>query len=266
MAQGEADVDRSRRDLCGQCGQTSAEYLGVIVVVAAILAAIFVAGIPGQLAGAIENAICQAAGDCPAGPPGSDGPASPPVDPQLTADERNALTSDDPQDAQDVLASLSPEELAWLEQNDPDAFAAANEARSWGEQRDTVDQYATGDLDEFLDYKDSGEQDGRLDFTDDGCSNVPDSGPYFDFKDACERHDFGYRNYKELGLFDEEKDSVDDQFLQDMKDHCATRGLLAKGPCYAQAEAYHQGVEELGGTCEPLGGPRVIGPCAPENG
>ena len=61
---------------------------------------------------------------------------------------------------------------------------------------------------------------------------APDAPAGFDFTLACVRHDFGYRNYKEV-LGDESfknswtgrssKDRVDRIFLQDMKDVCMAR-------------------------------------------
>jgi hypothetical protein len=43
-----------------------------------------------------------------------------------------------------------------------------------------------------------------LDWTTDGCSApiVGSEGRSFNFRAACDRHDFGYRNFKALGLFD----------------------------------------------------------------
>lgn len=58
-------------------------------------------------------------------------------------------------------------------------------------------------------------------FSNDGWSNSPDSTPFYDFTDACLRHDFGYRNSKDLDIFDGEKSRIDNQFRDDMRDHCA---------------------------------------------
>jgi hypothetical protein len=48
----------------GERGQAAAEYVGVIVLIAAILAAVAVSGIGSALTDAIEDAICKVAGDC----------------------------------------------------------------------------------------------------------------------------------------------------------------------------------------------------------
>lgn len=250
-------------------GQASAEYLGVIIAAALLVAVLVASNFGPRIAGGIDSAICSVvSGDCDE-PESSDPEAPQPVDPHLTQDELNDLMSDDPQDAQDVLASLSPEELAWLQQNAPDAYEAAMDAQSWAEQRALVEQYANGSLDDFEDYKHADDHDGRLDYTDDGCSApvVGSTGISFDFTEACERHDFGYRNYKRLGLFDEEKHNVDSQFLQDMLDHCATRSVFLRGQCRRWAYVFYAGVAGLGGHCDPPGPvPSLPGPCAPEHG
>jgi len=254
--------------LRGQRGQASTEYVGVVIAAALLVLVIVASDLGPKLAGGIENAVCQVLGEeCGSEEESGSEEVGSPVDPELTDDERVALLAEDPQDAQGVLESLSPEELEWLRQNDPGAYEAATRAQTWADERSTVDDFATGDLDDFLDYKDSEEQDPDLDYSDDGCSNSPDSTFLYDFTEACERHDFGYRNYKRLGLFDEEKGNVDDQFLEDMRDHCATRSVFKQPGCYAAAEAYHQAVSELGGeNCGPLFPGRLPGSCASENG
>lgn len=41
-----------------------------------------------------------------------------------------------------------------------------------------------------------------LDWSSDGCSHAPDNPFGFPFLPACQRHDFGYRNYKAQNRFD----------------------------------------------------------------
>ncbi len=58
-----------------------------------------------------------------------------------------------------------------------------------------------------------------LDWTTDGCSApiVGSEGRSFNFRTACDRHDFGYRNFKALGLFDTStRTLIDDQLHRDM--------------------------------------------------
>lgn len=50
---------RTARD---QRGQVSAEYLGVLVLVGLVVAALFLSGLPGRIAGGIEAALCRIAG------------------------------------------------------------------------------------------------------------------------------------------------------------------------------------------------------------
>jgi hypothetical protein len=247
-------------------GQASVEYLGVLVAAAVVVLTLVLSSVPAKVVSGIEAAICPLFTECPTA---LDPETGPPVDPRLTDDERQALLSEDPQDAQGVLASLSPEERLWLEENDPEASAAVERAQSWKEERELVDRYTRGDLDEFLDYKDSDDHDDRLDYSDDGCSApvVGSTGLSFDFTEACERHDFGYRNYKRLGLFDEEKRRVDRQFLDDMLDHCAGRSIFLRGQCRNWAYVFYGAVSGVGGHCDPPGPiGRIPGPCAPEGG
>lgn len=37
---------------------------------------------------------------------------------------------------------------------------------------------------------------GMLDWSSDGCTSSPDNPFWFPFIDACQRHDFGYQNYR----------------------------------------------------------------------
>lgn len=59
-----------------------------------------------------------------------------------------------------------------------------------------------------------------LDWTSDGCSApiVGSQGRSFNFRSACNRHDFGYRNFKNLGLFDTStRTLIDEQLHRDRK-------------------------------------------------
>ncbi|KAF7514080.1 hypothetical protein GJ744_004405 [Endocarpon pusillum] len=56
---------------------------------------------------------------------------------------------------------------------------------------------------------------------DDGCSCSPDELFGYDFLDPCKRHDFGYRNGKNMGRFDATlKEKVDNNFKDDLYDVC----------------------------------------------
>jgi Flp pilus assembly pilin Flp len=113
--------------------------------------------------------------------------------------------------------------------------------------RDIVDQYISdASLQEFLDYRNSDERDPRLDYSTDECSAPVLGNSPFNFKDACLRHDFGYRNYKKLGVFKEMKSTVDKRFLQDMKDHCAEQSVWKRPACYGMAYTYYNAVKAFG--------------------
>ena len=43
-----------------------------------------------------------------------------------------------------------------------------------------------------------------LDWVSDNCTLSPDNPLGFPFTPGCQRHDFGYRNYKQQGRFDED--------------------------------------------------------------
>lgn len=100
-----------------------------------------------------------------------------------------------------------------------------------------------------------------LDWSSDGCSvpllrepqrSVPQG---FDFRAACERHDFGYRNLKAQGRFGEDvRRRVDDGFRADMDAVCAQqsgwfgfRGLY----CRHIADDYHFWVRSCGAAPAP---------------
>ena len=251
----------------GEKGQSTPEYVGLVLLAA--LAAMAFAGLAPQLdlARALEAALCRAVG---AGCGGAGGTAlpNPATDPRLLPAERERLVSGDPEGASDAAASLTPSELAWLELNDPPAFRGALGAIAWSEQIAALDMALTAELDDFLEYKRDPDHDPRLDYTDDACSApvVGSKGPFWNFTEACYRHDFGYRNAKRLGVFDRYKARIDLVFARDMMDHCESR-RLAERQCRTMALAYFQGVDKLGGWCELPGEMgRIPGPCAPEHG
>jgi len=218
---------------CGtQSGQASPEYLGLICLLALLAAAATAVNFGPGFAGAIQDAFCRAAGaSCaPASSAPSYGPALPLVDPELLSTQRDQLTHPDPQNRAHELAGLSASELAWLELHDPETYAAAVEARSWSEEHDLLVAALDAELSIFLEYKDSPERDARMDFTDDGCSApvLGSKGLSYDFTESCERHDFGYRNAKRLGAFDQLKDRIDLVFAKDMRASCEEVMVFAR--------------------------------------
>ena len=89
-----------------------------------------------------------------------------------------------------------------------------------------------------------------LDWTTDGCSApvVGNEGRSFNFTQACVRHDFGYRNIKRLGQFNElVRAKLDEQFHDDLKSSCATQLRTRKIRCLMWAETFFVAVRATGG-------------------
>ena len=98
---------------------------------------------------------------------------------------------------------------------------------------------------------------GRFDWSDDGCS-IPEFasvivGSQYKsyFRDSCERHDFGYRNYGHgltIAPFDSRREFVDLNFRKDMRNWCAGhRTGSSLSACYSAAQKYVDGVRLGGG-------------------
>ena len=85
-----------------------------------------------------------------------------------------------------------------------------------------------------------------FDWSTDYCSSSPDNPFGFPFKDACSRHDFGYRNYKAVGQFPANKDRIDSAFYEDLKRVCANYSGATKTSCDATAWVYYEAVHNLG--------------------
>ncbi|CAG9950678.1 unnamed protein product [Clonostachys rosea f. rosea IK726] len=79
-----------------------------------------------------------------------------------------------------------------------------------------------------------------LNWTSDGCTNAPANPFNFDFTPGCQRHDFGYANYRKQGRFEiHGKRRIDEQLLVDLRNQCkkATH-VWSKVGCEGLAEAY----------------------------
>jgi hypothetical protein len=136
-------------------------------------------------------------------------------------------------------------------------------------EQELLDEALDASLDEFQALKDSTDHDMRMDWTDDGCSApvIGSEKPWFHFREACERHDFGYRNSKRLGVFDDYKDTIDLIFADDMHDSCEHEAWWERKQCRLTADLFYSAVKNLGGHCYVPGTrQRVPGPCAPERG
>lgn len=95
----------------------------------------------------------------------------------------------------------------------------------------------------------------RFDWTTDHCSAplIGSTGLSFDFTNACRRHDFGYRNLKLIeqrhgvdSWNSASRKKADQQFLGDMRNHCAGRSLALRTQCYAWAQTFYAAVRVAG--------------------
>ncbi len=98
-----------------------------------------------------------------------------------------------------------------------------------------------------------------LDWTNDGCSTpspigLGDTGRSFNFRAACQRHDFGYRNLKSydhrFGAHQwnaANRLRVDTMLLADMRADCGPRSILQRYNCRAWADVYYRAVRIAGG-------------------
>jgi len=84
------------------------------------------------------------------------------------------------------------------------------------------------DIDTFLNDR-AAQNPNTLDWSSDGCTDSPDNPGGFDFLPSCQRHDFGYRNYKKQGRFtDDNRLMVDDDFKKDMHNKCRPYGVFKR--------------------------------------
>ncbi|WP_421121119.1 phospholipase A2 [Aquihabitans daechungensis] len=84
------------------------------------------------------------------------------------------------------------------------------------------------------------------------CSFAPDTGPVFDFRIPCIRHDFAWRNLRRLqtrlgGGIDTRarRQRATRQFLRDMQATCAIRPVVQRPACQAMAGAYFHAVSAV---------------------
>ncbi|MFC4588699.1 phospholipase [Sphaerisporangium corydalis] len=116
-----------------------------------------------------------------------------------------------------------------------------------------TDQYIfTDSIGTFLQERAAQPYATQIDWSSDGCSWAPDKPQGFDFLPSCQRHDFGYRNYKRQSRFNEDnRGQIDINFKDDMYDVCrkysgtqAYKGVICRGI----ADTYYATVRNLGGT------------------
>jgi hypothetical protein len=141
-----------------------------------------------------------------------------------------------------VAGALTPLALLAL------ATPAIADGSSIATLRRQADAWSSGPLVAFLQAKAA--QPAPFDWSDDGCSVVPDRPLGFDFHAACQRHDFGYRNFGQGLMLDPSparRASVDRRFRSDLDAVCGReRLLIRRRACGALALTYFEGVRLLG--------------------
>ncbi|MCO8275537.1 phospholipase [Actinoplanes sp. TRM 88003] len=85
-----------------------------------------------------------------------------------------------------------------------------------------------------------------FDWTTDYCTTSPDQPSGFDFRLACRRHDFGYRNYDAAGLFPANKTRLDETLYADLSRRCDTYNAIVRPACDGLAWTYYQAARQLG--------------------
>lgn len=90
---------------------------------------------------------------------------------------------------------------------------------------------------------------GNLNWNDDGCTILDDTPTLykFNFLPSCQRHDFGYRNYKAQNrcTYDDRK-RIDQNFLKDMNNECGKHSGIKKLACLKTAGEYYALVRPAG--------------------
>jgi hypothetical protein len=92
---------------------------------------------------------------------------------------------------------------------------------------------------------------GYWNLSTDFCSGAPDTGPHFDFRKACTRHDWAWRNLKRMdqrhhvSSFNtrSKRRAANEVFLRDMREDCARRNVAARALCFSTASAYKVAVD-----------------------
>lgn len=119
-----------------------------------------------------------------------------------------------------------------------------------GELESITDEYLfTLSLPRFVDVRADRPHADQLDWSSDSCSWSPDKPFGFEFGSGCDRHDFGYRNYKRQQRFTEEhRHAIDDNFKADMYSSCGPDPAHGELVCKATANLYYFAVREFGAT------------------
>ncbi|KAK3372742.1 prokaryotic phospholipase A2-domain-containing protein [Podospora didyma] len=139
-----------------------------------------------------------------------------------------------------VLAVLVPAVLALPTSSDAGALGTRQTAVS------IVDSYLFSITLPAFTAKRNAKNPSTLDWTSDGCSDSPDNPFGFPFVPACNRHDFGYQNYRLQNRFTKAaKAKIDTNFKADLYYQC--KSVTLTGVCNALADVYYAAVKAFGG-------------------
>jgi len=84
-------------------------------------------------------------------------------------------------------------------------------------------------------------------WTDDGCSKSPDRPLGFNFLHSCQRHDFGYRNFKKQNRFSKaNRLRIDKKLKSDLYNECEKHGIIKRTACKRLADTYYAAVRTAG--------------------
>jgi fibronectin type 3 domain-containing protein len=86
-----------------------------------------------------------------------------------------------------------------------------------------------------------------FDWANNGCSNSPDYPFGYNFKPACDRHDFGYGNHRTVGLSAERyRERIDGTLLWDLSRMCGALPSGDRTTCLGIASIYYNAVRDFG--------------------
>lgn len=102
-------------------------------------------------------------------------------------------------------------------------------------------------MDDFQAARDA-EDPPELDWYSNGCTASPDVPLGYSFLPSCQRHDFGYHNYKAQDRFtDDNKHQIDLNFKADLYNECNKHGAVSGLVCKGIANVYYAAVSVFGG-------------------
>ena len=115
------------------------------------------------------------------------------------------------------------------------------------EYKPRLDVYLAGPMEDF--QRARAQAPPPYDWSSDECSHAPDQPAGFDFRGACERHDFGYHNYGHGTLranpTDAQRAVVDARLQDDLNDVCDH--YRERQQCRSLAHTYYDAVRREGG-------------------